>query len=70
MPYGVTLRIEVSVTAIGATSVSWRYRVCTTDDPRIRAEARTTVVCVAMDSFQKQPLPADLRAIFGRFLPG
>ena len=48
--------------ASSATGVGWRYRVCTTEDPRIRAESRNTVVCVAMDTFQKQTLPADLRA--------
>ena len=68
MPYGLDLEFRFSVRALGTSSVSFRYLVNAVGESSPRAEARTTVVCVDMDRFEKQPLPKDLRHAFATYL--
>lgn len=68
MPYGEHLAFEFSVRALGTSSVSFRYVVSGAGDETPRAEARSVVVCVDMDRFEKQPLPKDLRHAFAGYL--
>lgn len=64
--YGEVLQCDFTVTALGRTSISLRFRFRSGDAPR--AEARTTVVCVDMGTFSKLPIPADLRAALSAHL--
>jgi 4-hydroxybenzoyl-CoA thioesterase len=64
--YGQALQCTFSVRRIGSSSIDLRFRFHA--GAAELCEARTTVVCVAMDSFTKRPLPADLRAALARFL--
>jgi 4-hydroxybenzoyl-CoA thioesterase len=68
MPYGITLEFGLTVRALGTTSVSFHYLVRGAGEEAIRAEARTTVVCIDMDRFQKKPLPPDIRRILAEYL--
>ncbi len=68
MPYGEKLVFDFTVRALGTSSVSFRYVVSGESDGTARAEARSTVVCVDMDRFEKQPLPKDLRHAFAAYL--
>jgi 4-hydroxybenzoyl-CoA thioesterase len=68
MPYGIVLEFELRVRALGATSVSFHYRVRGAGEEAVRAEARTTVVCIDMDRFEKKPLPPDIRRILTEYL--
>jgi acyl-CoA thioesterase FadM len=68
MPYGMVLEIDLTVRSIGTTSVSFQYVVRSAGDAEVRAEARTTVVCIDMDRFQKKPLPPDIRRVLGEYL--
>ena len=66
--YGDRLRIGVAVERIGRTSVTFRYRIRTGRGPA--AEARTTVVCVDLDSFRPRAIPRDCREAFARHRAG
>jgi 4-hydroxybenzoyl-CoA thioesterase len=68
MPYGIVLEFELSVRAIGVTSVSFDYVVRGEGESEIRAEARTTVVCIDMDRFEKKALPPDIRRVLSEYL--
>jgi 4-hydroxybenzoyl-CoA thioesterase len=68
MPYGIVLEFELTVRSIGTSSVAFHYVVRGAGEEDIRAEARTTVVCIDMDRFQKQPLPPDIRKVLGQYL--
>jgi 4-hydroxybenzoyl-CoA thioesterase len=68
MPYGIVLEFDLSVSALGSSSVSFRYIVRAVGEEAIRAEARTTVVCVDMDHFRKMPLPPDIRKVLSGYL--
>ncbi|HYC77802.1 MAG TPA: hypothetical protein VEI02_09260, partial [Planctomycetota bacterium] len=59
---------DFSVRALGTSSVSFRYLVAGEGETEPRAEARTVVVCVDMDRFEKQPLPKDLQHAFAAYL--
>ncbi|MSR75525.1 MAG: acyl-CoA thioesterase [Planctomycetes bacterium] len=63
--YGERIRCEFTVRDVGSTSIQLRFRFLGADG--LKAEARTTVVCVAMGAFSKQALPQDLRAALERF---
>jgi 4-hydroxybenzoyl-CoA thioesterase len=68
MPYGIVLEFELSIRALGTTSISFEYVVRGAGEQAIRAEARTTVVCIDMDRFEKKPLPPDIRRVLSGFL--
>jgi 4-hydroxybenzoyl-CoA thioesterase len=68
MAYGILLEFDLTVRAIGTTSVSFRYQVRAAGEDALRAEASSTVVCVDMDRFEKQPLPSDIRRALTEYL--
>ena len=68
MPYGMVLEFDLTVRALGTTSVAFGYRVRAAGETTLRAEAATTVVCIDMDRFQKKPLPEDIRRILSAYL--
>ena len=60
--YGDAVELEVEVTQVGETSVTWRDRFWHSGETRPSTEARIVTVCVDMDTFVKQPVPDWLRA--------
>ena len=68
MPYGIVLEFDLTIRSLGTTSVAFRYLVRGAGEEAIRAEARTTVVCIDMDRFEKKPLPPDIRKILAEYL--
>jgi 4-hydroxybenzoyl-CoA thioesterase len=69
--FGDRLEIGISVTRIGRSSVTFRYRLRNRTRRRAAAEARITVVCVDMDDFRPKRIPARYRRVFDRHLePG
>ena len=63
--YGEAIHCEFTVRGLGQTSAHLRFRFIGPDG--LKAEARTTVVCVDLRTFSKLALPQDLRAALGRF---
>lgn len=59
--YGDVVEIETAVERVGSTSVAWRYAMRRHADGEPIATCRTVTVCVDMDGFAKQPVPAWLR---------
>lgn len=59
---GQELRIELSVARLGASSVTFAYRVLGHDDGVERARVRLVHACIARETFQKRPLPESLVA--------
>ncbi|MEO7793999.1 MAG: thioesterase family protein [Thermoanaerobaculia bacterium] len=55
--YGDNLEIEVSLPKLGRSSVTWCYRFLHSGVERPAAESRIVTVCVAMDTFEKAPIP-------------
>lgn len=68
MPYGGDLDFRFSISRIGRSSMDFLWRVSLADEDRLRAEARSTVVCVDMDRFESRPLPDSLRDAFGPYV--
>jgi 4-hydroxybenzoyl-CoA thioesterase len=69
MPYGHDLRLDMTVRRLGRSSLDFRWRVRLADgEGDERAEVKSTVVCVAMDSFLGVPIPEDIREAFLPFL--
>jgi 4-hydroxybenzoyl-CoA thioesterase len=64
--FGDDLVVELVVEKIGDKSVSFVYRGRVGTTPVV--EGRTTVVCVAMDTFKGRSIPDDYRAMFERHL--
>lgn len=64
IPYGVDLRMEVSVRRIGNSSVDLRFRAFGEGEDDVRQEVKSTVVCVDMDRFESIPIPNDIRRCF------
>ena len=68
MPYGIELDFDLTIQSLGTTSVGFRYLVRAAGEEAIRAESRTTVVCIDMDRFEKKPLPPDIRKVLSGYL--
>ena len=68
MPYGIVLEFDLTVRSLGTSSVAFHYVVRGEGEETIRAEARTTVVCIDMDRFAKRPLPPDIRKVLSQYL--
>jgi len=64
--YGETLRIAVSVVAIGRTSVTWQFEGARTSDGVVAFRTKVTTVCVDMDRFRPVPIPERFRAAMER----
>ncbi len=61
--YGDTARIEVSVARVGETSCTFRYAITRASDGAAAAKIEHVTVSTALDTMQKVPLPADVRAL-------
>ncbi|MFN7941250.1 MAG: thioesterase family protein [Thermoanaerobaculia bacterium] len=59
--YGETAVIEVEASRAGSASIEWRHRFLRPGGEEVVAECRVVTVCVNMDSWRKQPVPAWLR---------
>jgi 4-hydroxybenzoyl-CoA thioesterase len=64
LAFGDTARIEIAVTHLGRSSMTFRYRIRKGAEGRLCAEALVTTACVDMDTFRPRRLPDDLRAVF------
>lgn len=61
--YGDAMRIEITVSKIGTTSSTFRYRfVRVADDVEVAIIEHVTV-CSTLDAMAKTPLPDDCRAL-------
>ena len=58
--YGDTIEAHISISHLGATSLSWRYRFFNQDGVLVWSSNQTTV-CVQMDSMDPTPIPEDMR---------
>jgi len=63
--FGEEIRVQVAISHLGRTSIQFRYRLVDTKG-KSRAEARVTVVCVALDTLEPQELPEPYRGHFAR----
>lgn len=61
MAYGDVIEIEVSVLAVGRTSITWGYRGYRVGDGALVVEGSNVTVCVTADGFAKVEVPAWLR---------
>lgn len=68
MPYGRDLAFEFVLTHLGTSSLKLQFTARMEGEERVRAIARSTVVCVDMDRFESVLLPADLRRAFAPYL--
>ncbi|MEM7262885.1 MAG: hotdog domain-containing protein, partial [Planctomycetota bacterium] len=64
--YGETARVQVSIARLGKSSLDFRFDVRTTD-ARPVGWALVTKICVDMCTFESQPIPDELRAVFERY---
>ncbi len=63
--YGDPLRIDVAIPRVGDSSVDFRFFARGAED-KVCARATVTKVCVHMDKLRPEPIPQDLREVFGR----
>jgi 4-hydroxybenzoyl-CoA thioesterase len=61
--FGEPMRLVVSVDDLGRTSITFRYRGFHGDSDEVSVEAVGTVVLIDLDSFEKIPIPDDIRAV-------
>jgi 4-hydroxybenzoyl-CoA thioesterase len=61
--FGEPMRLALSVTRIGRSSIGFRYRGHAGDDPEPSVEAAATVVTIDLDSFASLDIPPDIRAV-------
>lgn len=59
--FGDVVEIDSAVENVGRTSVTWRHTIYRAGVSDVAALARIVTVCVDLDSFRKQELPADLK---------
>jgi 4-hydroxybenzoyl-CoA thioesterase len=60
--YGDEIEVEVTVKAIGRTSVTWGYRVCQSKVPeKMIVEGHNVTVTVNIDTYEKIQIPDWLR---------
>ena len=67
MRFGEVLKVGVALERIGGASSLFRYEVRGPDGD-VRARARVTVVCVALDTLKPTPLPERYRSRFAAAL--
>jgi 4-hydroxybenzoyl-CoA thioesterase len=67
--YDETLKIAVSVTRVGTTSVTWRFDATRSSDGERAFRTVVTTVCVDMDTFRPTPVPDRLRAPLAALTP-
>ncbi len=61
--YGDNIEVEVSVLKVGRTSITFGYRVFKKGETEPRIVGHNVTVCIDMDSFEKQAIPAWLRQL-------
>jgi 4-hydroxybenzoyl-CoA thioesterase len=61
--FGEPMRLVLSVTRIGRSSITFRYRGHAGDDSEPSVEAVATVVTIDLDSFESLEIPPDIRAV-------
>ena len=66
--FGEVLRAEIGVVRIGRTSVTFRVRLRSAADDRVRAEARLVNGVVAMETFRPVELPAAYASALAPYL--
>jgi 4-hydroxybenzoyl-CoA thioesterase len=59
--YGDTIEVEVSVSKIGKTSITFGYRVFKQGEDKPWAVGHNVVVCLNMNTFKKRDIPDWLR---------
>ena len=59
--YGDTIEVEVSVSKIGKTSITFGYRVFKQGEDKPWAVGHNVVVCLNMNTFKKKDIPDWLR---------
>jgi 4-hydroxybenzoyl-CoA thioesterase len=59
--YGDKIEVEVSVLAVGDSSIRFGYRVFRQGEDAPRVTGHNITVCVEMESFKKTSIPAFLR---------
>ncbi|MBI3099921.1 MAG: acyl-CoA thioesterase [Planctomycetes bacterium] len=64
--FGDILSVEVAVTHLGRSSVTFRYRAYVSRTRKLSFEVHSTTVCLDMDSFKSTPLPQKYRRILER----
>ncbi len=66
--YGDHLTVEVRVLKIGNTSITWGYKVYRAKEPeQVVTEGQNITVCMNMDTYEKQDLPAWLRTLLENY---
>lgn len=68
IPYGSDIEIATTLVKLGTKSLVVRFRARVPGDPGDRMEARITKVCVDMDAFTGQPIPAWIVERFRAYL--
>ena len=63
--YGDNIELEVCVLKVGRTSITFGYRVFKKGETRPWISGHNVTVCLDMDRFQKQEIPAWLRQLLG-----
>ena len=61
--FGDPMRLVLTVTRIGRSSIDFRYCGYNDTEPEPSVEARATVVTVNLDSMKSVEIPADIRAV-------
>ncbi|HEY0171244.1 MAG TPA: thioesterase family protein [Pyrinomonadaceae bacterium] len=62
--YGDAARVEVWVSSIGRTSVTFEYRLRRASDQKLCATATQVQVSMSLDERRAVPVPEDLRRVF------
>jgi 4-hydroxybenzoyl-CoA thioesterase len=67
--YGEQIEIEVSVTKLGGTSITWKYNVYVEGEAEPAIEGSNVTVCLDMETFKKREIPNWLRQNLEKLLP-
>lgn len=66
--YGMTIHANVAIEKLGTKSVTFVFEFRDSEHGPLLARSRNVTVCVNMDTLKSEPVPADLRERFSRFL--
>jgi len=61
--FGEPMRLVLDAVKIGTSSCMLRYRGYNGEETEVSVEAKGTIVCIDLDSFETLPFPPDLRAV-------
>ena len=65
MRWGDTLDVTVTVPRLGERSATCHYLGRRRRDGALAVEAKITVACIDLDTFEARAIPDDVRALFG-----